>query len=162
MKMDRVDRIIKNEEYIRLYSDIEELESDRIFCHHDMDHFLDVARIGLLMASDDGIPVERDILYAAALLHDIGRGQQYRTGMAHEIASADMAPAILEQCGYGKDEIEEITEAIRQHGNEDIRDERDLKGLLYRADKASRKCFLCKASDKCHKRPEKRVMNIMY
>ena len=45
-----------------------------------MDHFLDVARIATLMAADEGLARDRDLLYAAALLHDIGRVEQYKRG----------------------------------------------------------------------------------
>ena len=160
--MNRVDKIMKNDGFLRLVADIEELEKDRIFCHHDMDHFLDVARIAVIMASDANIELDREMIYAAALLHDIGRGEQYRNNTPHEQASARIAPEILADCDFRDEEISVIAEAIRQHGNEAVKDEPDLTGLLYRADKASRKCFMCKAVDQCHKKPEKRVMTIKY
>ena len=160
--MDRIDRIIKNREFARLVGEIEELEKDRIFCHHDMAHFLDVARIAALMAADEGLQTDREMIYAAALLHDTGRGRQYTEGIAHEAASAEIAPAILKDAGFSPEEIALITEAIRQHGNEDIKDRADLTGLIYRADKASRRCYMCKAIDKCHKRADKLVMNVKY
>lgn len=160
--MERVNRILKNEEYKKRVADISGLERDRIFCHHDMEHFLDVARIASLMAADDGIDIERDIIYAAALLHDIGRAEQYRDGTEHEIASAAIAPFILEDCGYSESECEMIVTAIINHGNEAVSEGRDLTGILYRADKASRKCFMCPAVDKCHKSREKLVMEIRY
>ena len=160
--MDRIDKIIQNEKFRKLLADIAELEKDRIFCHHDMDHFLDVARIASLMAEDEKIDADREIIYAASILHDIGRGEQYRNGTPHEAASALIAPEILKQCDFSEDEISVITEAIQEHGNEDVSGDRDLNGLIYRADKASRKCYMCKAADKCHKAPQKRVMNIRY
>ncbi len=160
--MDRVNKILQNEDFKRLVADVEELEKDRIFCRHNMDHFLDVARIAVIMAADEGLILERGIIYAAALLHDIGRGEQYRSKTPHEEASAGLAPAILADCDFSDEEIRNISEAIRQHGNEAVKDEPDLTGLLYRADKASRKCFMCKAVDQCHKKPEKRVMTIKY
>jgi uncharacterized protein len=160
--MERIDKIINNEEFRRIVAETEELEKDRVFCHHDMDHFLDVARIATMIASDEDIDVPRDMIYAAALLHDIGRGEQYRSKTPHEEASARLAPAILADCDFSDEEIRNISEAIRQHGNEAVKDEPDLTGLLYRADKASRKCYMCKAVDQCHKKPEKRVMTIKY
>ena len=160
--MDRVNKILENDDFKRLVVDIEELEKDRIFCHHGMDHFLDVARIAVIMASDENIPIDRELIYAAALLHDIGRGEQYRCGTPHEEASAKLAPSILKACDFSDEETGRITEAIRQHGNETVKDRSDLTGILYRADKASRKCFKCAATDKCHKAIEKRVMRIKY
>ncbi len=160
--MERVNRIIGNSRFTELAAQIDELESDRIFCRHGMDHLLDVARIAVIMAGEDNLTIGRDIIYAAALLHDIGRGQQYINGTEHELASAAIAPYILEECGYSAEETDEIVEAIINHGNEAVKDEKNLTGILYRADKASRKCFMCEAADMCHKSPEKRVMHIAY
>lgn len=160
--MERADNIIQNAEYKRIVQHTEELETDRIFCHHDMDHFLDVARIMVIMSYEEGLSIERDVIYAAALLHDIGRAAQYETGEAHETAGAPIAGRILVECGYTDDESAMITEAIRQHGNEAVKNDADLTGLLYRADKASRKCYHCKAIDKCHKNKNKPVMNVIY
>lgn len=160
--MQRVDRIIDDETFRRLLEHTAELEKDRIFCRHGIDHLLDVARIALIMSYDDGIPIERDVIYAAALLHDIGRCAQYENGTAHEEESARIAPQILNKCGYSDEETDEIVRAIREHGNENIKDEKSLTGILYRADKASRKCYMCKAGDKCHKKPGKRVMSVKY
>lgn len=160
--MDRVNNIISNRRYRELLGEIEELEKERIYCHHGMEHNLDVARIAAMMAADEGIDVQRDIVYAAALIHDIGRKEQYIHGVEHEIASAAIAPLILEECGYTDDEIDMIIAAIINHGNEAVRDEENLTGLIYRADKASRKCYLCKAADTCHKPEEKRVKRILY
>ncbi len=160
--MRRVNNILKNKTYEQFLSQIEELETDRIFCRHNIDHFLDVARIATIMNDDEGLGIKRDIIYAAALLHDIGRAQQYLNGTAHEIASADIAPSILRECGYSDDETEVIVNAIRQHGNEEVKEQKDLTGILYRADKASRKCYRCDAKDKCHKSSDKLVMEIKY
>ena len=160
--MERVNRILKNERFAALMSQIEELEKDRIFCHHDMDHAMDVARIAVIMANDEDIPAEREMIYAAALVHDIGRGKQYTDGTEHELASAAFAPFILQECGFDEEEIDAITEAVINHGNEAVMMQNDLTGLLYRADKASRKCYMCAAAGECHKPEHKRVMKIVY
>ena len=155
-------RIINNERYLKIIKHIAGLESDRIFCHHELDHLLDVARIACLMAEDEGLKADRDIIYCAALLHDIGRAEQYENGTKHEIAGVPIARKILTECGADDDDIRIITEAIREHGNSKIKDNADLNGLLYRADKASRHCYICTAADKCHKSIEKRVTRIRY
>ncbi len=160
--LERADNIIKNKEFRKLAEHIAHLETDRIFCRHGMDHCLDVARIAVIMAADDGIDMPRDIIYAAALLHDIGRGEQYEKGTEHEAAGAELAVPILRESGYTDEETALITEAIKQHGNISVKDDRDLNGLLYRADKASRKCYMCDAISQCHKAPDKRVMGILY
>lgn len=160
--MERVNNILKDEEYNKLINDIEELEKTRIYCHHDMTHFLDVARIARLICKDEDIICDTSHIYAAALLHDVGRGEQYRNGIAHEEASYKLAPAILEKAGYDYEERALILRAIREHGNELIKDEKSLIGVIYRADKLSRKCFCCKSTDTCHKAQYKRNMEIKY
>lgn len=160
--MERVNKIIRHELYIEHLARIEELEIDRIYCHHDMVHFLDVARIAMIISHEDNIDAPVELVYAAALLHDIGRDVQYETGSLHEVESAKIAPYILRECDFSQEEIKQIVEAIREHGNEQSKYRRDLTGIIYRADKLSRKCFNCKSVDTCHKAVEKRNMVIKY
>ena len=160
--MDRVNEIIKNEEYDFNLNKIGELEADRKFCRHDLTHFLDVARICMLICMDERIEIDRELIYAAALLHDIGRARQYLESIAHEEASAEIAKKILEDAGFVGKENDEIIEAIREHGNEKIKGRKDLTGVLYRADKLSRKCFKCSASNECHKSNDKKNMWVFY
>ena len=161
-ELELTNQILKNERFVKTVAHIEELESDRVFCHHDMDHFLDVARIATLMANDSGEDIGRDIIYSAALLHDIGRAEQYKTGIKHETAGEPIAKAILSECGASEEIMAAITDAVREHGNEAVKNEKGLRGLIYRADKASRKCYRCGAAKNCHKSQEKRVMEIRY
>ncbi len=55
-------------------------EEGRRFCHHDMGHFLDVARLAMIFNLQQGLSVSKEMIYAAALLHDIGRWNSMRTG----------------------------------------------------------------------------------
>ena len=127
-----------------------------------MTHFLDVARIATILAYENDIIIDRDVIYAAAILHDIGRDEQYTSGIPHEEASALIAPEILRAAGYGELQINMIVEAISEHGNEESLSRNDLTGIIYRADKLSRKCFACKVTDSCHKAHYKRNMIIKY
>ena len=127
-----------------------------------MDHFLDVARIASMIAADEGIEADRELIYAAALLHDIGRVSQYENGTRHEEAGAQLAPDILSACGFSAKEAAEVTAAIAGHGDEGVKVRRDLTGLIYRADKLSRKCYTCGVRDRCHKSAEKLIMEIIY
>lgn len=160
--MDRIDLIINNDKYKEYYAKILEAEATRIYCRHDMVHFLDVARIALILSYEEEIDVSKEYIYAAALLHDIGRFVQYRDNTPHELASAELAVDILKESGFSMDEIEDITCAIREHGNSEVMMCRDLKGIVYRGDKLSRKCFLCDACDTCHKDVNKRNLTIKY
>lgn len=158
--MERVNRILKNERYQECLEQIRQCEKDRIFCHHDMAHFLDVARLAQLINLEEHMNVEKERIYAAALLHDIGRHLQYREGIPHEKASAEIAPDIMRACGFSEEEIGEIDEAISNHRNAAVRERRDLTGLLYRGDKLSRSCFGCTAEKECDWKKDKKNMEL--
>ena len=115
-----------------------------------MSHFLDVARIAALLNEEEDLGIPKECIYATALLHDIGRHVQYEDGTPHELAGAVLARDILEDTGFEKAEQELILEAIRNHRNRDAACERNLCGILYRADKLSRPCFACDAAEQCN------------
>lgn len=158
--MERVNAILNHETYRHCLGQIRECEKDRIFCHHDMAHFLDVARIACLINMEEHMEVSKERIYAAALLHDIGRHLQYLEGIPHEIASGQIAPAILKECGFTEEETEEIHEAIIQHRNSAVKEKRTLAGLIYRGDKLSRSCFGCSAEELCNWKKEKKNLKI--
>ncbi len=160
--MERVNRILKNQKYQEHIGKIKQAEENRIFCCHNMGHFLDVARIAALMNAEEKLGIDKELIYAAALLHDIGRHVQYADGTPHEQASAKLAPEILEQAGFQAGEQEEILRAIREHRNAEIAGEKSLAGILYRADKASRACFACVAEKQCDWKAEKKNQEIRY
>lgn len=97
----------------------------------------------------------------AALLHDLGRVEQYESGIPHEQAAVPVAEKIMKECGFSNNEIILITEAILSH-REDNAQKKDLGALLYKADKASRLCFVCNAADKCNWADDKKNKNIIY
>ena len=149
MKLEQANRIIKNEHYCALVSEIAELEKDRIFCKHDMEHFLNVARIAVIICSEKGIGADADIIYSAALLHDIGRGEEYRSGIPHDEAGAVIASEILDETGCPAEKKSEIISLISAHRTgEDSKSE--LERIFFRADKKARLCFCCKAKDECN------------
>jgi uncharacterized protein len=137
------------------------LEKERIFCKHDLNHFLDVARIAYILALENKLPYEKDIIYGAALLHDIGKWQQYEEKIPHEKSSAVLSENILYECGYTKEEVILIMEAILNH-RKHHGEINNLNSILYIADKASRCCFSCQAVGKCNWNLEKRNLKIKY
>ena len=50
-----------------------------------------------------------------ALLHDIGRCEEYASGKSHHEAGAELARPILLACGYTEHECAEICDAIGRH-----------------------------------------------
>ncbi|HOO28731.1 MAG TPA: HD domain-containing protein [Lachnospiraceae bacterium] len=161
-KMERVNRILSDEEFRIKCREIAVLEKDRIYCKHQIDHFLSVARIAVLLCEEKDLTIDRELIYAAALLHDIGRGVQYQTGERHELASIKIAPDILKRSGFYEEEIAEIIEAIANHRNKEIEQCSDLNGIFYRADKLSRNCFCCEAESLCDKETAKKTLFLYY
>ncbi len=156
-ELTRVNRILKDKEYQAYIRETEELEKDRIYCRHNMEHFLAVARIACILNIDEGSGIDRELIYAAALLHDIGRGHEYISGVRHEEESTRLAPSIIQRAGFDEDEEKIIISAIATHRDKEcVKDIGSLNSLIYRADKLSRTCYHCDAYDKCNKAPGKR------
>ncbi len=149
MKNARINKIITNDIFLQHCHKIEKAECGREFCGHGMAHFLDVARIAMILNLQERQEVPYDLIYAAALLHDIGRYEQYADKTPHEEASVRIALEILPACGFDDKETAVILLAMQQHRNPQAAKKAGLEGLLYRADKMSRACFACGASAAC-------------
>lgn len=146
--MPKVDAIWMHPAYRCAYRWLGDLERDRIFCRHDLRHLMDTARIMWTMNLEEGLGIDREVVYAAALLHDIGKATQYAMGAPHELTGARLAGDILASLdgdvAFTDAERRAIVTAIRGHRR--LRaDAEPLERLLYRADKASRPCFACPA-----------------
>ena len=162
IEQDRINRIYNHYSYKENLSMNEEAEAGREYCRHDMGHFLDVARIAQILNWKEAQNVDEELIYAAALLHDIGRHLQYENGTPHELASAKLAAPILTDCGFSNHESEVILQAIRNHRLISSASEQGLSGLLYRADKLSRNCFACKAEGKCNWKKDKKNTSLVW
>ena len=160
--MDRINRILNHDLYKTYLERNEQAEADRRFCRHNIGHLLDVARIGMLFNLEEDYGLPKEIVYGTALLHDIGRFRQYEDGMPHELASAELAPQILRDCGYTDQETTVMIEAIRNHRNASVADDRDLNGLLYRSDKASRGCYVCSVIEECNWSNRKKNQDLIW
>lgn len=141
---------------------IEQLEKQRIFCCHDISHLLDVARISYIENLEKNLNISKELIYATALLHDIGRHLEYIDGTPHEVASAILAKKILQDCSFTPSEQDEIIFAITKHRDVATKQQNNLAGIIYRADKQSRACLFCKAQNECNWSKEKKnlVINI--
>lgn len=162
MQMERIDKIINHDLFLYHLKQNEAAESSRVFCRHNMAHFLDVARIAYLMNLEEELGIEKEIIYAAALLHDLGRHLQYEKGIPHEVSGASIAGEILADCGFCGEEIKTITGAILCHREESRKECHDLSGVLYRADKLSRTCYACAAVKECNWSDEKKNRGIRF
>lgn len=158
--MHRLDKICSHPLWQKCLGEIGRLEADRIFCGHDVQHFLDVARIAYIENLEQEVGIPKELIYAAALLHDIGRHLQYTEGISHEEASAKLSETILTDCGFTVKEKEEILQAIGLHRNPGTAENTGLAGLLYRADKKSRACGFCEAKEQCNWPEEKKNLKL--
>ncbi len=148
--MTRINKILKNPSFINYIKANAVREAERIFCKHDMSHIMDVARIAYILNLEEEYGLSKDVIYGAALLHDIGRHVQYDTGEKHAAVSARLAGQILRDCGYSAEEGALIISAIATHSDKSLVHEKTLNGLLARADMLSRACWCCKASTACN------------
>lgn len=156
--MERLNKIINSSEFNDIIKEIAVCEKDRIFCNHSLQHFIDTARICYILVLEDRIqngvemaaPLSMEIVYAAGMLHDIGRLEQYRAGVDHAEEGARIAEKMLRGAGFTKSEREIITTAIKEHRR--IPDNPSYLGeKLYKADKLSRPCYNCEAADGCYR-----------
>lgn len=154
--MDKVNKILKDKLYQEKFNRIAELEKDREFCNHTMEHFIDVARIAYILNLEKDLGFRKDIIYAAAMLHDIGRADEYDKGIPHHIAGADISKKILHSIdGFSETDIKDIINAIIEHRSSSEHTTK-LGELIYKSDKLSRCCFNCPASSKCNWSEEKK------
>lgn len=170
--MERIDRILQHKRFQECRQQIMQAEVHRIYCKHGLEHSMDVARIAYILSlenNEEGQALEKEIIYAMALLHDLGRSMEYRNGQSHHEAGVEIAGEILRDCGFTETEIAWITGAIAAHKyaeTETVPEEQGSIGdryrnILYRADKLSRNCFDCPAADTCYWPMEKRNHGII-
>ena len=113
--MKRINYILNDPDFLNYLNKNQEAEVDRIYCHHDIAHFLDVSRIAYIISLEEKLNIDKVILYAMGLLHDIGRWMEYENGIDHAIASKKLAEGILHKCEFSEIEIKEILTAIGDH-----------------------------------------------
>ena len=148
--IERIDLILKHPKYFFYLGENSNREQCRRYCRHDWHHMRDVARIAYILAMEEKMLLNRDIVYAAGLLHDIGRWKEYDTGEDHAIVGALLAQEILDRAGYSGYECEIIIRAIQEHRR--ASDESSQLGqLICRADDLSRPCLMCAVKEDCYK-----------
>lgn len=161
---ERYSRILSNKLFKDTLTKIASEEHDRCFCRHGLDHLVSTARIAYILALENRLDIKKDIIYASALLHDLGRLAKYRNGESHSAAGAKLAADILPGCGYTESEISLISEAILSHGHESPSPEKctTLGDILQKADTLSRLCFECEAYDECYWDENKKNHTVIY
>lgn len=152
--MERVQAILVDKDFQEHLRLVEVAEKNRVYCHHDYHHVLSVARLAYLIVLEERIELPspiKPIIYAAGLLHDIGRWLEYSTGEDHAIASARLAEPILKRAGFHSAEIDLIVTGIAEHR---VTGKSLLGQVLARADDLSRDCRGCQSRETCYKAEE--------
>lgn len=181
-RLDNTNRIYGNGKIAEMIDAIEKMEETRIYCKHDFSHYIDVARICYIISLEKNFGYSKDMIYVAALLHDLGRYKEYQDGTDHSKASVNLAKEVLKETSFSKEEKEYILYAIKSHRgskensiliendesnmDEALETETNPKerfaALFKKADKLSRVCFRCKARESCKWSQEKKNNFIKY
>ena len=161
MEMLRVNKLYNLPEYKEAQHIIDEHERERVFCRHDHQHSLDVGRLMYIFCKEAGVEMDVELMYAAALMHDIGRALQYIDAVPHHAAGAEMAAQWLPKCGFTPEETEAVVEAVQDH-RQIYQEGPTLKTLLYAADKASRPCYACGARMLCNWPDERKNLELRW
>ncbi len=155
-EMEYVARLLHQEQYRKTVKKIARLEADRIYCRHNMEHFMDVARLAQIRNLKEQLGLDEEMIYLYALLHDIGRMKECEQGISHAAASAEFAGEIFATIDYPKEKGDIICQAILAHRRETCGElygeklwQTAFTQLMKWADKASRMCFACEAADSC-------------
>ncbi len=158
--MPRLEAVRNHPLYRENYDLLEEAEQKREFCRHQMPHLLDVARIAYILNLERQLGIEKEVIYTAALLHDIGKFGQYRDGIPHEIGGKEIAKQILKDLAvFSEDETCRILQAVGEHRKSG--DGVSLLGsILYESDKLSRACYICEGESACNWSRDKKNMEI--
>lgn len=159
----RVPIIRRDPFYLECLSLNADRERDRLFCRHDRRHMELVAQISWkIIKNTDGLDVfakteglsgikaALEVIYAAGLLHDIGRWRQYDTGENHALAGSVMAVEVLKRAGFSAMETGVVTRSIREH-RKVFPGQSYLGRVLCLADDLSRPCVSCEARLDCYK-----------
>ncbi len=163
--MDTVTQVLEHPKYKACYEALRDYEADRAYCRHDMEHFLRVGQIAILLAKENGLSIDTEEIMLAALFHDLGRLMQYQKGISHAESSAILAEEILLSIGYDEAKTDRICAAVKCHSKrQDVKvryAERarleTLGELLSFADHFSRECFACAASKTCKWKEEEKI-----
>lgn len=165
--MKRIELLLKDAQYTEYITSNSDEESSSKFCQHGLQHHLDVARIAYILVlehndlnyfvKDSGLSgklAAKECIYAAGLLHDIGKWNEYKTGMDHAAFGSRLAREILPRAFFNTTEIDIICRAIYEHRNIS-RDMSFLGERIHRADNLSRVCSQCEDRCNCPKRGNK-------
>ena len=80
----------------------------------------------------DDAAYDRDLLFAATVMHDLGAGSLARGEARFEVEGADLAAAVLREHGVAEPDTDRVWEAIALHTSPGIAERRGLLAYLTR------------------------------
>ena len=81
----------------------------------------------------DDAAYDRDLLFAATVMHDLGTGALAKGEARFEVEGADLAAAVLREHGVAGRDVDRVWEAIALHTSPGIAERRGLLAYLTRA-----------------------------
>lgn len=147
--MDKVERILNHPQFKKYMSLNSQAEKDRSFCHHDLQHAIDVARVAYIINLENGYEISKEVIYITALLHDIAKWKQYSDKSDHAAEGAVLAREILNDLDLDKNHEEMILDAISRHRKKEGHST-PLSTVLFAGDKACRQCVGCSMIEECN------------
>lgn len=150
--MTRVNQILQHKLYEDYSAKNRFAEAQRRYCRHGSDHGISVARIAYIsLLESKEMSLSKEVIYAAGILHDIGRWVEYETQENHALVGARLAAPILRDCGFSEQEIEIITQGIKEHRLKHSEAQSALGQALAQADDWARDCRNCESKVSCYK-----------
>ena len=153
--MKRLNSILRDKEYEQHIRKNAVYEHSRVQCCHNFQHMLDVARIAYILMLENDIftmwlnnelrgdaDTGKEVIYTAALLHDIGRWEEYDTGESHALVGAHYTKALMLKHHFSAHETGLVVRAIKEHRAAST-PHTTLGIYLHRSDKLSRLCWCC-------------------
>lgn len=153
--------LLNDPDYLNYLDQIQQAEKKRIYCHHQLPHLLDVARIAALLNCERDLGFTKDLIYLSALLHDIGRVVEYHTPSEnHAQAGLHLAQDLLTNIQVPKEQQALILDSIAFHRSEG--NVSSFAELIREADHLSRPCLLCPAQETCYWPDAKKNFTLSY
>ena len=90
IEMPRLNAVWNHPLYQKYYRENEKIEHDREFCCHQITHLLDVARIAYIKNLEAGLGIDKELIYTAAILHDIGKALDHDMEGTHVQIGVDI------------------------------------------------------------------------
>lgn len=159
--MKRIELLLKDPTYLENMNLNVKEEQESRYCLHDFQHHLDVARIAYILVLENndlnyfikecglsGRLAAKEVIYAAGLLHDIGKWKEYQDGLDHATFGSRLARDILPHAHFQAPEVDLISRAIYEHRNIS-KDMSFLGERIHRADNLSRMSSLSLLCSEC-------------